>query len=196
MTSCRPVLGGSLMWCPARRVSGVWSASVTASRLGLIEYAAIPPAGRVSPVDSTDADASPAGRSLLCLVLPAPRLPQRARSGSRAGMASVIFHTAVISIVISVAAWSRSTARAPDAAAEPMRSCPGLSSCCGPSPAAVVAVAATGNYSRPHERRRSGRTGSPCPSPSVSRSGLHHKTTRRLHRRCFSKRNRWHRERP
>ena len=48
-------------------------ASVTASRLGLIEYAAVPPAGRVSPVDSTDADASPAGRSLLCLVLPAPR---------------------------------------------------------------------------------------------------------------------------
>jgi protein TonB len=35
-------------------------------------------------------------------------------------MASVIFHTAVISIVIS-AAWSRSTARAPDTAAEPMQ---------------------------------------------------------------------------
>ena len=97
------------------------AASVTASRLGLIEYAAVPPAGRVSPDDSTDADASPAGRSLLCLVLPAPRLPQRARSGSRAGMVSVIFHTAVISIVISVAAWSRSTARAPDTAAEPMQ---------------------------------------------------------------------------
>jgi periplasmic protein TonB len=96
-------------------------ASVTASRLGVIEQAPIPSAGSVSPVDSTDADASPAGRSLLCLVLPTPRLPQRARSGSRAGMASVILHTAVISIVISVAAWSRSTARAPNTAAEPMQ---------------------------------------------------------------------------
>ena len=53
-------------------------ASVTANGLGLTEYGSIPPAGRVSPVDSTDADASPAGRSLLCLVLPSPRLPQRA----------------------------------------------------------------------------------------------------------------------
>ena len=118
-------MSAGLGWFPhvvsgAPRQRGV-VASVTASRLGLIEYATIPPAGRVSPVDSTDADASPAGRSLLCLVLPAPRLPQRARSGSRAGMASVIFHTAVISIVISVAAWSRSTPRAPDTAAEPMQ---------------------------------------------------------------------------
>ena len=76
--------------------------------------------GTVASV-TADADASPAGRSLLCLVLPAPRLPQRARSGSRAGMASLIFHTAVISIVVSVAAWSRSTTRAPDTAAEPMQ---------------------------------------------------------------------------
>jgi len=36
-------------------------------------------------------------------------------------MASVIFHAAVISIVISVAAWSRSTARAPDTAAASMQ---------------------------------------------------------------------------
>ena len=118
-------MSAGLGWFPhvvsgAPRQRGV-VASVTASRLGLIEYAAIPPAGGVSPVDSVDADASPAGRSLLCLVLPAPRLPQRARSGSRAGMASVIFHTAVISLVISVAAWSRSTARAPDTAAESMQ---------------------------------------------------------------------------
>jgi len=118
-------MSAGLGWFPhevsgAPRKRGV-VASVTASRLGLIEYAALPRAGRDSPVDSTDADASPAGRSLLCLVLPAPRLPQRARSGSRAGMASAIFHTAVISIVISVAAWSRSTVRAPDTAAEPMQ---------------------------------------------------------------------------
>jgi len=36
-------------------------------------------------------------------------------------MASMIFHAAVISFVISVAAWSRSTAPAPDPAAEPMQ---------------------------------------------------------------------------
>lgn len=123
-------MSAGLGWFPhvvsgAPRQRGV-AANVTASRLGLIEYAPIPSTGRVSPVDSTDADASPARRSLLCLVLPAPRLPQRARSGSRAGMASVIFHTAVISIVISVAAWSRSTARAPDTAAEPMQQLPRL----------------------------------------------------------------------
>ena len=70
---------------------------------------------------TADADASLGERSLLCLVLPAPRLPQRARSGSRAGMVSVIFHIVVISIVLSVAAWSQSTARAPDTAAEPVQ---------------------------------------------------------------------------
>jgi len=75
----------------------------------------------VASMTGRDADASPAGRSLLCLVLPAPRLPQRARFGSRAGIASVIVHTAVISIVISGAAWWRSTAPAPDTAAEPIQ---------------------------------------------------------------------------
>src|SRR6188768_4213665 len=115
-------MSAGLGWFPhvvsgAPRQRGV-AANVTASRLGLIEYASIPSTGHVSPVDSTDGDA---GGSLLCLVRAAPRLPQRARSGSRAGMASVIFHIAVISIVISVAAWSRSTARAPDTAAASMQ---------------------------------------------------------------------------
>ena len=52
-------MSAGLGWFPhvvsgAPRQRGV-VASVTASRLGLIEYASIPPAGRVSPVDSTDA---------------------------------------------------------------------------------------------------------------------------------------------
>jgi len=66
-------MSAGLGWFPhevsgAPRKRGV-VASVTASRLGLIEYAALPRAGRDSPVDSTDADASPARRSLLCLCL-------------------------------------------------------------------------------------------------------------------------------
>ena len=43
----------------------------------------------VGNVTASDADASPAGRSLLCLVLPAPRLPQRARSGPHAEFAAL-----------------------------------------------------------------------------------------------------------
>jgi hypothetical protein len=55
-------MSAGLGWFP-HLVSGAPRvvASVTASRLGLMEYAAIPPAGRVNPVDSTDADASPQG---------------------------------------------------------------------------------------------------------------------------------------
>jgi periplasmic protein TonB len=48
-------------------------------------------------------------RSLLCLVHPSPRLPARARSARTGGMVSVTFHIAVASIVISLAALSRSS---------------------------------------------------------------------------------------
>ena len=59
-------------------------------------------------VTSSDDDVSQDGRSLLCLVLAAPRLPQRARSARRGGVLSVAFHAAVITTVMSVAASSGS----------------------------------------------------------------------------------------
>jgi periplasmic protein TonB len=94
----------------ARRQRGVF-VNATNSGLGLFEYAPILLDERTSTVETTDADVAVDGRSLLCLVVPAPRLPRRSRSGQRGGIASVAFHVAVISIVVTVAAWSRSTER-------------------------------------------------------------------------------------
>jgi periplasmic protein TonB len=81
------------------------------SGLGLFEYGPIPLSDHVSAVDATGADASAEGRSLLCLALSAPRLPRRSGSANRGGIASMAIHLAVFSIVISVAACPRSTAR-------------------------------------------------------------------------------------
>ena len=54
---------------------------------------------------SSDDDVSQDGRSLLCLVLAAPRLPQRARSARTGGALSVAFHAVVITTVMLVSAW-------------------------------------------------------------------------------------------
>ena len=82
-----------------------------ASGLGLFEYGPIPPRDRANAVDATDADVSVKGGSLLCLTLATPRLPGRSGSANRAGIASVVFHVAVVSIVISMAAWPRSSSQ-------------------------------------------------------------------------------------
>src|SRR4051812_23112381 len=50
----------------------------------------------------------------LCLALASPRLPPRSRSAGRGGVAAVALHVAVVSIVVSLAAWSRSSARPPE----------------------------------------------------------------------------------
>ena len=83
----------------------------TASGLGLFHYPPIRSDECPSAVSATGADEAVDGHSLLCLVLAAPRLPTRSRSAHRGGIASVAFHVAVISILISVATLSRSTNR-------------------------------------------------------------------------------------
>lgn len=94
-------------------------ASVTDSRLGLFEYAPIPLIDTLGAPDPSDREVSSAERSLLCLVLPSPRLPERERSARRGGIAAVALHVAVVSIV-SMAAWSRSTSHhVPIAETEP-----------------------------------------------------------------------------
>lgn len=82
--------------------------STARSGLGLFEYPPIPLDERTSAIDATDDSAVKAG-SLLCLVLAAPRLPRRSRSAHKGGIASVAAHVAVISSLITAAAWSRST---------------------------------------------------------------------------------------
>jgi protein TonB len=78
--------------------------------LGLFEYPPIPFDARTGTVDATD-DSAASGGSLLCLVLPAPRLPRRSRSAHRGGIASVTVHVAVIATLIATASWSRSPDR-------------------------------------------------------------------------------------
>ena len=119
MRADRRRLRGLLPGAPSQRSAFV---STPASGLGLFEYPPILLNERTS-VDATDTDATAGGRSLLCLVLPAPRLPTRSRSAHNGGIASVAFHAAVISILISVATWSRSTdQRVPNPSAhEPMQ---------------------------------------------------------------------------
>jgi periplasmic protein TonB len=85
--------------------------STAGSRLGLFQYPPIPSDERTGGVSATGADEAVEGRSLLCIALAAPRLPTRSRSAHRGGIASVAFHVAVISILISAATWSRSTNR-------------------------------------------------------------------------------------
>lgn len=53
----------------------------------------------------------PGERSLLCLALPSPRLPARSRSAGRGGVAAVAVHMAAVAVVLSLAAWSRPSAR-------------------------------------------------------------------------------------
>jgi periplasmic protein TonB len=79
--------------------------------LGLFEYGPIPRSDRGSAITATDADGLVEGGSLLCLTLAAPRLPGRLGSANKGGIASVAFHLAVFSIVISLAAWPRSAQR-------------------------------------------------------------------------------------
>ena len=78
------------------------------SGLGLFEYGPIPLSEGASAVNATAADAPVEGGSLLCLALAAPRLPGRLGSANKGGIASVVFHLAVFSILISVTAWPRS----------------------------------------------------------------------------------------
>jgi periplasmic protein TonB len=83
----------------------------TASGLGLFEYPPIGPLdGSTTPGVSKPVDVS-GERSLLCLALPSPRLPARSRSAGRGGVAAVAVHAGAVAVVISLAAWSRSSAR-------------------------------------------------------------------------------------
>ena len=84
--------------------------SATVSGLGLCEYGPIPPLA-ASALEARDLPASGERRSLLCLALAAPRVPKRARSAQKGALASVMFHVAAISIVMSLTAWSRSNSR-------------------------------------------------------------------------------------
>ena len=85
--------------------------STASGGLGLFRYPPIQSDERTSAVSATVADDAVEGRSLLCLVLAAPRLPTRSRLAHRGGIASAAFHVAVISILISAATVSRSTNR-------------------------------------------------------------------------------------
>jgi len=90
------------------------------SGLGLFDYGPIPLSDRPSAVNASDADAAAEGGSLLCLARAAPRLPGRAGTANRGGIASVVFHLAVASIVMSLTALPRVSHRnVPDASIQP-----------------------------------------------------------------------------
>ena len=84
--------------------------------LSLHEYAPVPARiGARYTSKSKKQEPAPNRRSLLCLALPAPRLPQRARSGHTGGIVSVLLHVVVVTAVVFLAAWSRSIATSPEA---------------------------------------------------------------------------------
>jgi protein TonB len=85
--------------------------STASGGLGLFQYPPIQSDERTNAVSETGADDALEGRSLLCLVLAAPRMPTRSRSAHRGGIVAVALHVAVISILFSVATVSRSTNR-------------------------------------------------------------------------------------
>ena len=85
--------------------------------LSLHEYAPVPlRIGARCGSDHTQQEPAPNQRSLLCLVLPAPRLPQRARTVRAGGIVSVLLHVVVVTAVVVVAARSGSIATSPEAA--------------------------------------------------------------------------------
>jgi TonB family protein len=85
--------------------------STASGGLGLFQYPPIQSDERTNAVSASGALDAVDGRSLLCLVLAAPRLPTRLRSAHTGGIASAAFHVAVITLLISVATVSRSTNR-------------------------------------------------------------------------------------
>src|SRR5262245_24607674 len=82
----------------------------TASVLGLLEDRPVHTPKGPSTRRASERDDLAGERSLLCLVLPSPRLPARSRSAGRSGIASVAVHVTAVAIVMSLA-WSRPTAR-------------------------------------------------------------------------------------
>lgn len=89
------------------RPGGRWSRSSSRIRpwslLRLKEY---PPAPLHARDDAAACDGVSQSRSLLSLVPAAPRLPQRARAARRAVTLSLIVHAAVLTVLMSAAAWS------------------------------------------------------------------------------------------
>lgn len=79
--------------------------------LGLFTYRPALLSDRTNATKTSGAQRSRDGGSQLSLALAAPRLPGRLGSANRGGIASVMFHLAVFSILISVTAWPRSAHR-------------------------------------------------------------------------------------
>ena len=85
--------------------------------ISLHEYAPVPARiGARYTSNRKEQEPAPNQHSLLCLALPAPRLPQRARSGHTGGIVSVLLHVVVVTAVVFLAAWSRSIGTSPEAA--------------------------------------------------------------------------------
>jgi protein TonB len=81
----------------------------TPCTLGLHEYAPVQ-ADTTDTIPHSPADGlSPDKRSLLCLVLPAPRLPHRTRSAGRGAGGAVLLHIAVLTTLLVTGARSGST---------------------------------------------------------------------------------------
>ena len=78
------------------------------SPLGLSEYQPVAAGARINLIGRSEKDVRVEERSILCLALAAPRLPERTRSGRAGSLISVLFHALVVTGLISASAWVRS----------------------------------------------------------------------------------------
>lgn len=76
--------------------------------LGLCEYPPVAAGARITVTGRSAKDLRVEERSILCLAVAAPRLPERTRSGRAGSLISVLFHALVVTGLISASAWVRS----------------------------------------------------------------------------------------
>jgi periplasmic protein TonB len=76
------------------------------SPLGLSEYPPAAAGARITVTGRSEKDLRVEERSILCLAVAAPRLPER--SGRAGSLTSVLIHTLVVAVLISASAWVRS----------------------------------------------------------------------------------------
>ena len=165
----------------------------TTTVLGLVECA--PSASREYATSAaSERDAVSGERSLLCLVVPSPRLPARSRSAGSCGIASAVLHVVAVSTVISLAAWSRSSAPHPVNATADGPQVPRLVFLLQPGPGGGGGGGGNRRAQPPSRAQAIGRDRLTVPVVRRQTDTLHATRRRRANNRSCSMPSRWRQE--